>query len=783
MVPGYRISWDEVHTRVRQELSKRLDASLYHVGLRPGGTRLRQTTSSGKFFFSQPDLPERVRLLRDHLPVEVGEILNEADEICRHRFRLLGYTGLDYGIEIDWHLDAVHGKRAPHKPWFKIDFLNFAEVGDHKITWELSRHQHLVTLAKAWLLAGEDRYVTELISQWYAWQLANPYPFGINWASSLEVAFRSLSWIWIRHLLAGCPALSGNFNTDLLRGLALNGRHIERYLSTYFSPNTHLLGEAVALFFIGVLCPQISAASRWREKGLQIVLEEAGRQVRQDGVYFEHSLYYHVYAIDLFMHTCLLAFRNRIEIHSGFDQVIQKMLAVVQALSQNGPPDGFGDDDGGRVFNPGRNRAEHMTDPLAIGAILFQSEKLRTIAALTEEAIWLFGEQATSGLRHRASANAPPHSEFFPEGGIYISASSGNCPQQIIIDAAPRASNRNGHGHADALSVKLSMHGYRWLIDPGTFCYISPGHERNSFRGSGAHNTLRVDGLDQAVPDGPFAWSELPSVRTECWINGDTFTLFSGSHTGFLRLSDPVLHRRFVVHLYNRFWMVRDIADGNEAHELETLWHLAADLTVTRTGDCFIASRQDRGDPFRWLALVAVNAPEWNCQMTSGHVSPAYGIREPAQVLRCRAELRLPAEHAMIGRALAEEHEHPGELVCVRAKPAARLAGATVYEYRDNQRTYFMIFGDLKTWNFGAWASNARFFYCCTEARRISHFIACQASFISCRGKPLVSHSRSVERFECWEGDGKRQISSSDQEALDRFSDAALESWDAGVVG
>src|SRR5206468_1034269 len=103
----------------------------------------------------------------------------------------------------------------------------------------------------------DDHYANEVIAQWYAWQRANPYPIGINWVSSLEVGFRSVSWMWIRHLLAGSPALTSEFSADLLKGLALNGRHIERYLSTYFSPNTHLLGEAAALFFTGVLCPQI----------------------------------------------------------------------------------------------------------------------------------------------------------------------------------------------------------------------------------------------------------------------------------------------------------------------------------------------------------------------------------------------------------------------------------------------------------------------------------------------------------------------------------------------
>jgi hypothetical protein len=766
---------------VRQELGKRLDASLYRLTRRADQIDLNKAHVPGNFFFSRTELPERVRLFREHLPAEVDVIIHDADEICRHRFRLLGYNDLNYGAEIDWYLDAVHGKRSPQKPWYKIDFFNFAEIGDHKIIWELNRHQHLVTLAKAWLLTRNARYPKEIVSQWYAWQRANPYPIGINWASSLEVAFRSLSWIWVGQLLADCPEVSSQFSHDLRRGLALHGRHIEQYLSTYFSPNTHLLGEAAALFFIGVLYPQISAASRWREKGWKILLQEAARQVHQDGVYFEQSLYYHVYALDLFLHARLLASRNGIDVPSDFDEVIQKMLVVLQALSQNGPPLGFGDDDGGRLFNPRRNRSEHMTDPLAIGTLLFQSERLRITAPLTEEAIWLFGERA--GSLSRATADAATHPECFPSGGIYISAESGNCAQQIVIDAGPLGAMRAGHGHADALSVKYSAHAQPCLVDSGTFRYMSSGEERNLFRGTGAHNTLRVDNVDQAEPDEPFAWKNLPTVSAESWIKGETFTYFSGSQTGYLRLSDPVLHRRFVVHIYRNFWMVRDVAEGNAAHELETFWHFDAKLSARQTGDAFVVSPANYDGSNKHVAFVPINDSEWNCGITSGQMSPVYGVAEPAQVLRCRAEIRLPAEHGMVVRALGAKDEDPGEFVRLKMHSAA--SGVTVYEYSENGRTHILIFRDheAKNWKFADWASDAGFLYYCAEAHRILHLIACNVTGISYRGEPVISGSRRVERIEYWERGGKRQTSSSDQEALPGFSVTNLASWDAGVVG
>ncbi|HZP17160.1 MAG TPA: hypothetical protein VFB00_04290, partial [Terriglobales bacterium] len=145
-----RMSGDEFRTRFAQEIGKRSEYALYLLGL----IRLRDWNTGtgrafGKFFFLPSEVPARVQLLRKHLPGAVADTLAEADEILRHRFRLLGYRDLDYGSGIDWHLDAVHGKRAPFKPWYKIRFLDFEHVGDHKIIWELNRHQHLVTLAKA----------------------------------------------------------------------------------------------------------------------------------------------------------------------------------------------------------------------------------------------------------------------------------------------------------------------------------------------------------------------------------------------------------------------------------------------------------------------------------------------------------------------------------------------------------------------------------------------------------------------------------------------------------
>ena len=62
------------------------------------------------------------------------------------------------------------------------------------------------------------------------------------------------------------------------------------------------------------------------------------------------------------------------------------------------------------------------------------------------------------------------------------------------------------HGHADALSVLLSIDGEPVLVDPGTYLYHSGGAWRDWFRSTRAHNTLTIADADQSVMSGAFNW-------------------------------------------------------------------------------------------------------------------------------------------------------------------------------------------------------------------------------------------------------------------------------------
>jgi len=204
------MSKEELVDRVSQQVNSRLDAYRARRGYDFTQVALHQVPANqkGKFFFSAAEVQAIAELLKARYPSMAANIVASAEKILQHRFDLLGFESLDYGPEIDWHLDLIHQKRGPNRPAFRVKYLDFAEVGDSKITWELNRHQHLVTLAKAYRLTGNARFAREIVAQWKSWHAANPYPMGMNWASSLEVAFRSLSWMWVYFLMQDSPEMT-----------------------------------------------------------------------------------------------------------------------------------------------------------------------------------------------------------------------------------------------------------------------------------------------------------------------------------------------------------------------------------------------------------------------------------------------------------------------------------------------------------------------------------------------------------------------------------------------
>src|SRR5438309_1202714 len=133
-------SFAEIAFRARQEA-----ANIYLLLARP---RFRGAISGALAF---PNPKSAVDALRGS---EYAHSLEElANSLVAHRFPILGLE-IQAGPDIRWRRDYLHGMESDLAYFRRIPYLDFKAVGDHKLIWELNRHQHLVLLAQAYLFTG-----------------------------------------------------------------------------------------------------------------------------------------------------------------------------------------------------------------------------------------------------------------------------------------------------------------------------------------------------------------------------------------------------------------------------------------------------------------------------------------------------------------------------------------------------------------------------------------------------------------------------------------------------
>lgn len=538
-----------------------------------------------------------------------AEVVRFAEAIADHCFPLLGVT-VQTGPTIDWRRDYVHGVSSPQSYFRFIRYLDFSLVGDHKLIWELNRHQHLVLLAQAFLFTGQKRYFDEIVRQLESWFEANPFLRGMNWASALEVAFRALSWIWVYHWTGNLmdPRFRRRYLTELYR----HGLYLEYNLSVYYSPNTHLLGEAVALHALGVLFPGFPRARKWQEAGKELVRAQMDFQVREDGSHFEQSSYYQVYALDFFLFHHILE-----NAPDSYGRKLRRMADYLAAIQ--GPSRALfllGDDDGGRVFHPYGPRDTFGRATLATCDVLFPDGGWHyETEDLYPQAVWWLGEAA---LEQSAPQAKPPlESRLFPQSGLAVMTAG---DLHLLVDAGPFGYGGAGHSHSDSLSIVARRGAEEILIDPGTYTYVAEPAWRAWFRGSAAHNTVRVDGSDQAIPAGPFHWTRKPKTEVRAWISTAEYDFLDAT------CAYQFVHRRRVLFLKpaSLILVVDDVDGPPGEHSVEQFWHLGGQAACSR------------------LIFPATESAELSQGAAHGWRSPAFGTRKPAPVLRIHRRCVLP---------------------------------------------------------------------------------------------------------------------------------------------
>lgn len=632
--------------------------------LRPREPRFRVSDLAvGEWCSAAPGSPEEE--WRDRL-------VRAADDVVAHRLSFFDLERVELGPEIDWNRDCKSGRRAGLGFGRWLDYRDFARVGDCKLVWEPNRHHQLVVLGRAYRATGEERYAREAAAQLESWLDACPYGRGMNWRSPLELGIRLINWVFALDLIRESGHPEPRLRARLLASVHQHVREITGRYSTGSSANNHLVGEAAGVFVATAYFAGLDADGSLHERSREILDTEIVRQSHEDGGTREQGLGYQVFVLQFYLVVDAVARAIGRPPSSGFEARLERMLDFVRRLADGGPLPWFGDADDGTVLDLGGS-SERWRSWLAIGAARYDSPALARVAeAPSEAARWLVGRAANERLlrlRERATETPLASTALAPSGYYLLQHGSRGGGVSAVFDCGELGfGSIAAHGHADALSFSLRVFGEDVLVDPGTYDYFSHPEWRRYFRGTRAHNTVEVDGLDQSTMEGPFLWGRRAVARCLGFEPTSEGGRVSGEHDGYARLSDPLTHRRTLELAGDPAVLtVTDEILARGEHELAVCFHTAETVLVTARGPrefalCFGAGtavlRFDEG--------LEVSQRRGSERPIAGWVSRGYHRRSPATTLMGRTTSRGPR------RIVCRLELHRGEIEPARAEVAWR---------------------------------------------------------------------------------------------------------------
>ena len=511
-----------------------------------------------------------------------------ADDACRGTFTFAGET-VDLGPDPDWVGAALPADREWRIEWTKFYFgLDLAHAFD-----ETGDARYL----EAWqrLVAGYLRQV--------------PPGEGIDDTSDVA-ARRVQNWIYAWAAFAAAPAFRGlhaGFDHELLDGIADHCAYIRENLT---AERNHRTLELYALLIVALALPELDRDGELLRFAMAQLHANLMADIRPDGVHREQSTHYHCIVLRSFLGARENARRFGLGFPEGYDEHLARACEFAMHCHR---PDGtiaaVGDSDSGSY-----------AELLELGADLLDREDLR----------WA----ATAG-----AAGEPPTRRYvsFGAGGYHLQRSGWGDrgrpfadERWLIFDCGPLGDG--GHGHYDLLNVEIAADGRPLVLDPGRHTYDEQvPNLRHWFKGTAAHNTVVVDGLDQTPyrrgkpRKGTIARGRLierhGAPGLDVIVGEATSTTYDAVHT------------RRVAFVSDEYWVIEDRLAGRTPHRYDLRFHLAPDAEGR-----VAVERRDGSSVVRAPGVALLVIGDAVPVVEPGWTSPDYGIRHAAPVVSIVAD-------------------------------------------------------------------------------------------------------------------------------------------------
>lgn len=479
--------------------------------------------------------------------------------------------------------------------------------------WQILLHKfyYAVGLGRAFQQTRDRRYRDKWVELTRGWMASVPLDFMPS-----DVAGRRIqNWIFAYYYFVhsnAAPGLDPEFHLDFLNSI----QQQVAYLCEHLTPaRNHRTLELYAVFLAAVVFPELKGASQWLDFARHELKENIRSDLLDDGVHCELSTDYHHIVLRNFLGIRRLAALNGIELPEAMDAGIRKALEFSLYVHK---PDGF-------IPSISDGDTACFLDLLKQGHELYQDPRLLYVATLGQQGT----VPAERSMSFPASGYSIVRSSWGGESEAYADA------RYLFFDCGPLGAGN--HGHLDLLNIEMAAYGRSLVVDPGRYTYDESGpvNWRVLFRGTSYHNTVEVDGRNQTryAPhtrkykiQGPEPQRELRAALSRPGL--DYLHGIAASH------EYPVIHERKILFVSGEYWLICDLLRAEEPHDYVLRYHLDPlaenHARLSRPGGCL---RVDSPN----LVILQPPSEDIALDLEPGFVSPTYGVKHPAPVVRFSA--------------------------------------------------------------------------------------------------------------------------------------------------
>jgi len=712
---------------------------------------------NSRFFINYHEISSIIECLKELFPNWEKKLLKEANLNLNNRFKV-------------FNLVFVPDHNGTASNVFLPLYAKLLEMNDIRYYAQFNRLQHLYNLSKAYHTTKNEKYENLAIEHIFKWIDANPPFYGLSWNCSLELAIRILSITWTLFLCQRSMALTEKRFCLIMNSLYFQAKYIEKNLQKEEKANNHLIGEAFALVFIGILFPSIRRSKIWLRKGMNILTDQLNNQFCNDGGHREQSFQYHRFITELYTAALILLKKNNIDGDPKFFETIEKMHEFLKEITDPGGllPE-IGDADGGTTFNLCVSNKFSPASKLMCGAMLFGREDFQVFFKESlEEALWLFGIKYTERFDNMKPNCLKRDSAAMVDSGIFIMRNGQSTDQYLLFDCGSQGLGEAGHGHADCLSFVLYALGRTLILDPGTYRYNGAYNWRSFFRGTSAHNTVVVDSLDQAIPlppPDPFGWVKQVTGKLHTWHTSNLFDYVDGHHDGYERLEEPVTHRRRILFVKREYWIIFDLLTGKGEHNFDCLFHFPPGNVILNPIDKNLCASFGNGANIKLIPsmpnVLNANIIEGSEDPIQGWVSYSYGHKEKAPVLCYTQKRTVPAFFETV--LLPFPNEEPKavlNVLSIRTELDTDLIRACGIKWSGGRQDIIMTSHTNGFKEFADFKTDAQVMFLRTENGRYTKFFLKSGSFLKKCNKNLVQFDQIQDYTESEDLSNDKSLSS-----------------------